>query len=392
MLVLDNTDVLEGGASVASVVDYTFHGVVGSVITQLAAGTLSDTLNAVLYTAGDIVVVTAITLVNTHSAAVNITLRLDPANGGNPRYIIPETMSLGIGFSLHTDGVKLSVFNASGQLETSVTAAAPTAHKDSHDPEDGSDPLDTAAAAEISVVVAAGAGTSHSLARADHIHAINHSIANNHIVTVDDASAADNDYGRFTADGLEGVPVATVKTDLGIDYDTIWIPASAMVPTTTNGAASGSNEYATNDNMFDYLAFDTTTEEFAAFSLPMPEDWDRSTIKAKFYWTPGTATGAADDTVEWQLAGQAISNDDPLDVAMGDAGEVISDTVLAGENGDLHISDATPAITIGGTPALADLVHFKASRNVGGTDDHGYDAWLLGILIQYKKTNVVAAW
>ena len=78
------------------------------------------------------------------------------------------------------------------------------AHKDTHDPNDGSDPLDTAAAAEISGVVAAGTGTSHSLSRADHIHAINHGITDNHIVTVDDADAADDDYAKFTANGLEG--------------------------------------------------------------------------------------------------------------------------------------------------------------------------------------------
>ena len=175
-------------------------------------------------------------------------------------------------------------------------------------------------------------------------------------------------------------------------YSTIWVPASAMTPTITNGAARGSNEYATNDNMLDYLAFDTTTEEFAAFSCPMPENWNLGTVKAKFYWSPGTASGAASDTVEWQIAGQSIADDGALDVAMGDAGEVISDAVTAGENADLHITSATPAVTIGGTPTLGELVHFKVSRNVGGTDDHGYDAWLFGVLIQLTVSTIVSAW
>ena len=174
-------------------------------------------------------------------------------------------------------------------------------------------------------------------------------------------------------------------------YDTIFIPAGAMAPTDTNGGEAGSNEYGTNDNQFDYYAFDTTTEEYVAFSAPMPENWDRSTIKAKFFWT--TASGSSEnDTVEWQIAGQAISNDDALDVAMGDAGEVISDAVTDGVDADLHITAATPAVTIGGTPALGDLIHFKISRNVGGTDDCAEDAWLLGVWIQYKITNEVAAW
>jgi len=118
MIVLDSTDVIEGGASVTSVVEYTFHGLVGSVLTQLAAGVMDTTLTAALYTAADIVVVTSIILVNTHSAAVAVTLRLDPANAGNPRYIIPKTVSLGIGYSLHTDGVKITVMDANGAIVT----------------------------------------------------------------------------------------------------------------------------------------------------------------------------------------------------------------------------------------------------------------------------------
>jgi len=175
-------------------------------------------------------------------------------------------------------------------------------------------------------------------------------------------------------------------------HETEWIDAAAMTPTETNGAAPGSNEYATNDIAKDYLAFDGATEEFADFNFPMPEAWDRGTIKAKFFWAPGHSDCTAGDTVEFKLAGQAISDDDPLDVAMGDAGEVISDTVLVGKDADLHISGATPAITIGGTPALGDLAQFKVSRNVGGTDDMTEDAWLFGVLIQYKKANTVAAW
>ena len=97
-----------------------------------------------------------------------------------------------------------------------VWGTPPTlAHKDSHDPNDGSDPLDTAAPAEIASVQAAGTGTSHSLARADHQHQIQHSIANNHIVTIDSASAASGEITRLTTLGLESRSNAEVKTQLG---------------------------------------------------------------------------------------------------------------------------------------------------------------------------------
>ena len=179
--------------------------------------------------------------------------------------------------------------------------------------------------------------------------------------------------------------------------DTIWVPASAMIPTTTNGAAAGLYEYATNDLMRAYYAFDTTTEEFVCFDVVMPEGWNKGTIKAKFYWSSASGSSAA-DTVEWEIGAVAIGNDDALDATLGTA-QVITDTVLTGTSGDLHITATTPAITVGGTPALGDLVHFKISRNVGGTDDMAEDAWLFGVLIQVTQTfpdasgtNAIVAW
>ena len=90
----------------------------------------------------------------------------------------------------------------------------PQAHKDSHDPNDGSDKLDCAVAPEIVGVQAAGEGSAHSFARSDHIHQIQHGIADNHIVTIDHVAVADNDYARFTANGLEGRNSAEVLGDL----------------------------------------------------------------------------------------------------------------------------------------------------------------------------------
>jgi len=51
-------------------------------------------------------------------------------------------------------------------------AGTPGAHKDSHDPEDGSDALDTAE--PVKVGAANAEGSSHSLARADHVHEREH--------------------------------------------------------------------------------------------------------------------------------------------------------------------------------------------------------------------------
>jgi len=199
------------------------------------------------------------------------------------------------------------------------------------------------------------------------------------------ATDAETSAGTDTERAVTPAGLASVYA-----YQSLYIPASAMTPATTNGAAAGTAETSSNKLNMDYLAFDTTTEEMAHFQLAMPEGWDRGTIKAKFFWSSATGS-TANDTVEWELACVAISNDDALDAAVGTS-QVISDTLLADNGADLQVSGATPALTVGGTPALADMVHCRISRNVGGTDDMAEDAWLYGAWIQFKVTNTVAAW
>ena len=114
MICLNNTDTLEGGASVNAVVDYTVHGLVGTAFTQIAQGQLSNTDPSVLYTAAAAISIVSIILVNTHSAAVTVNLYLDPANAGTPRRMIPKSLSLGIGCSAHFDGQRLTIGDPSG--------------------------------------------------------------------------------------------------------------------------------------------------------------------------------------------------------------------------------------------------------------------------------------
>ena len=131
MICLNSTDTLEGGASVNAVVDYTVHGLVGTSFTQIAQGQLSNTNPSVLYTAGAAISVVSVIYVNTHSAAVTVDLYLDPANAGTPRRMIPKNLSLGIGYSAHFDGQRLTILDASGRIATSLpqdlgTTASPT--------------------------------------------------------------------------------------------------------------------------------------------------------------------------------------------------------------------------------------------------------------------------
>lgn len=174
--------------------------------------------------------------------------------------------------------------------------------------------------------------------------------------------------------------------------DTIWVPASSMIPLVTNTASPGTYEYGTNDIDVDYLAFDGgATEENAAFNIVMPDTWNLGTVKVKFFWTSATGSTAG-DTVEWAIKAGAYSNNDALDAALGTA-VVISDVLLADNGEKLQVSDSTPALTIAGTPAMGDMIHFRVYRNTDGTDDMTEDAWLIGVLIQFTKGSTAgAAW
>jgi len=216
MIALDNADKIQGDASTAAEVDYTLHGVVGTTVTQLADGQLADATGD-LYTAGEAIAVMAIVLVNTGAAARTCNLFLLPS-GGTARRIIPKDCSLGIGYSLHTDGVNVRIMTASGQVVQTYSA-----HKDDHDPEDGADPLDCAA--PVKVGSANAEGSSHSLARADHVHEREHAIyvdasavaaveaaglalAEGKAIDLAEALSADGKYCGITCAGVAGETVA----------------------------------------------------------------------------------------------------------------------------------------------------------------------------------------
>ena len=158
------------------------------------------------------------------------------------------------------------------------------------------------------------------------------------------------------------------------------IPASAMIGNTTNGAASGTTETSTNKVMLRTLDFDTTTQEGAQFSVPMPKSWNESTVTFEPIWTASAGTAA--DTVVWELRAVALSNDDALDTAWG-TGQTSSDALIA--TNDVHIGPESSAITIGGTPAEGDLVFFQI-RRVPASDNLPNDAKLIGIRL-YITTN-----
>ena len=219
----------------------------------------------------------------------------------------------------------------------------------------------------------------------------------NQIDTLDPLPDQTGHAGKFLTTDGSGTSWATVSGAGGSGsgpsspYGTKWIPAGAMVPTTTSGAQAGTNEYSPNYINIDYYAFDGAEIEYAEFDIIFDGEWDLGILKAKFYWSSATGSTSG-DTVEWQISAGKITDSSAIGSITEGTAQVITDTLLANNGTDLQITSATPAITVGGTPALGEIIHFKVARNVYGTDSMTEDAWLLGVLIQFHKDTVGTAW
>jgi hypothetical protein len=182
--------------------------------------------------------------------------------------------------------------------------------------------------------------------------------------------------GQYMILADDGLTVGSNKVLTGGRH-TIWVPAAAMVARTTNGAATGTTELATNDVMLKTFDFDTTTEEGVQFMISMPKSWDEGTVTFVPHWTAASGSGG----VVWALAGIAFSNDDAMDTAYGTI-QTSTDTLLTAN--DNHAGPESAAITIGGSPAAEDLVSFQVTREVAdGSDTIAVDAKLIGIKLFY---------
>lgn len=187
------------------------------------------------------------------------------------------------------------------------------------------------------------------------------------------ATDAETQTGSDTARAI--TPANLTASAIKQGKHTIWIPASAMVPRTTNGAAPGTAEMSSNKNMVKTLDFDASTQEFAQFEIAMPKSWNEGTVTFQPVWShPSTTTNFG---VVWALQGVATSDDDALDVAFGTE-QTSTDT--GGTTNDRYIGPESSAITIGGTPAEGDVVQFQVKRvPADGSDTMAVDARLHGI-------------
>ena len=161
--------------------------------------------------------------------------------------------------------------------------------------------------------------------------------------------------------------------------ETIWVPANAITPTTSNGCATIAAVETTSGRPDMYvLDFDKDSDEHAQFAVAFPKSWNLGTITYQVFWSGLAATTG----VTWSLQGVAMNDNETIDIAYGTAITVDDDAQGAVE--ELLVSAESSAVTIAGTPADNDLCYFRIFRDVSaGNDDMAGDARLHGVKIFY---------
>ncbi len=158
--------------------------------------------------------------------------------------------------------------------------------------------------------------------------------------------------------------------------ETIWVPAVAMYPNTTNGCAALAQVELSNGPEIKTLDFDKDSDENAQFAVAFPKSWNEGTITFQAFFTAdSTNTG----TVSWALAGVSCADNDTINVAFGTA---VAPTAKAhsGTANDLDVTAESGAVTIAGSPSTDEEVYFQITRDVS-EDSLTADAKLLGIKI-----------
>ena len=182
-----------------------------------------------------------------------------------------------------------------------------------------------------------------------------------------DFKVGGSDVLSLTATGISGSAV--------VGKQTMWVPATAMAPTVSNGCSAITAVETTSGRPdLQVLDFDKDSDEFAQFSVAFPKLWNAGTVTFQVYW----AGIAATSDVDWMVDAVAVSNNTTIDVAYGTAVVVTDNAQGAVE--ELNVSAESGAVTIAGSPGDDEVVFFRIGRDISG-DAMAGDARLLGVKI-----------
>ena len=155
--------------------------------------------------------------------------------------------------------------------------------------------------------------------------------------------------------------------------ETIYVPASAMYPNTTNGCDGPEQIELANGPELKVLDFDPSTDQFAQFSVVFPKSWNEGTVTFQAFFTVnGTDTG----TVGWGLSGVSIADDVSTNTAFG-TNVLATAKAHSGVANDLDLSVESGAVTI--ASAAEDCYTFFQIMRDATNDTQAADARLMGI-------------
>tara|TARA_R110002012_G_scaffold34625_1_gene99759 strand:+ start:1295 stop:2134 length:840 start_codon:yes stop_codon:yes gene_type:complete len=189
------------------------------------------------------------------------------------------------------------------------------------------------------------------------------------------------DFITIMGDTLDlGTPSDSTVTNsklvsaLQVGKQTMWVPAVAMYPNSTNGCADLAQVELSNGPEIKVLDFDKSSDEFAQFAVAFPKSWNEGTVTFQAFFT---ATSTNTGTTAWGLSGVAIADNGSCNTAFGTQ-VVATAKAHSGTSNDLDVSAESGAVTIAGSPSTDEQVFFQISRDVSA-DDLNADARLLGI-------------
>ena len=190
-------------------------------------------------------------------------------------------------------------------------------------------------------------------------------------------SASDTDAIAIASNGVVNFTQQPTVSSAAVKVagkETIWIPAAAMYPETTNGCASLAQVELSNGPELKALDFDKSSDEHAQFTIAFPKSWNEGTVTFQAFFT---ATSTDTGTTAWGLSGVSLSDNGDLNTAFGTT-VVATAKAHSGTSNDLDVTAESGSVTIAGSPAAGDLCIFQVLRDVSA-DDLDADARLLGI-------------
>ena len=190
------------------------------------------------------------------------------------------------------------------------------------------------------------------------------------------AAIADNAIGT-AAIADDAVTSAKVANDIKVaGVETIYVPAAAMYPQTTNGCADLEQvEMTAGKPELKCLDFAADADDHAQFTIAFPKSWNEGTVTFQAFFTvSGTNTG----TVAWGLKAAGIGDGANINNGFdADHGVVATAKAHEGTSGHMNLTAESGAMTVHGVSEDR-MTFFQVLRDVSADTQTGA-ARLLGI-------------